>query len=289
VAGAGRVLIDRAVAVEDALEAAGLTVHGWLSATQLAQLLRDGFDPAARSNTDPADDAAAGEELSVAAAMAGPTAMVDQWSAVRHGAGWSTTLQVIRPPSRPATGDVLQHLLIGIPARRRMSLLYVPTSMHVAERRAHTEQLSTEAEEAFRARWGFATSARHRRAHTDAAVREAELVDGRAVYRAIWLITVTAADPAALDAAVGQVDAAARQWGGASPADRHPTSKHSRSPSRCAGVHDDARSQGQKARVAEHAVGVVHSAWDDRQVPRMPIRRTVVTAGSVLDRRSGSR
>jgi hypothetical protein len=215
-AGAGRVLIDRAVAVEDALQAAGLTVHGWLSATQLAGVLRDGFHPPVGNRTDaqPAGrDSPAGEDTALAAAMAGPAAMVDQWSAVRHDGGWSTTLQVIRPPSRPVTGDFLQHLLIGVPARRRMSLLYVPTSMHVAERRAQTEQVSTEAEEAVRARWGFATSARHRRAHTDAAVREAELVDGRAVYRVVWLVTVTATDPAALDAAVGQVDAAARRCG----------------------------------------------------------------------------
>lgn len=213
-AGAGRVLIDRAVAVEDALQAAGLTVHGWLSAVQLAGVLRDGFHTMAGSHADtgPGGEGGAGD-AAVAAAMAGPAAMVDQWSAVRHDAGWSTTLQVIRPPSRPVTGDFLQHLLVGVPARRRMSLLYVPTSMHVAERRAQTEQVSTEAEEAVRARWGFATSARHRRAHTDAAVREAELVDGRAVYRVVWLVTVTADDPAALDAAVGQVDAAARRCG----------------------------------------------------------------------------
>ena len=39
------------------------------------------------------------------------------------------------------------------------------------------------------------------------------MVEGRAVYRVVWLITVTADDPAALDAAIGQVDAAARRCG----------------------------------------------------------------------------
>ncbi len=219
--GAGRVLMERAVAVEDALQAAGLSVHGWLSATQIARLLRTAFDPAShhRPGDEPALSGAedtggpAGEALPVAVATAGPTALVDQWSALRHDGGWSTTWQVIRPPSRPVTGDFLQHLLIGVAARRRMSLLYVPTSMHVAERRAQTDQVSTEAEEAVRARWGFASSARHRRAHADAASREAELVEGRAVYRVVWLITVTADDPAALDAADGQVEAAARRCG----------------------------------------------------------------------------
>jgi hypothetical protein len=139
--------------------------------------------------------------------------MVDQWSAVRHDSGWSTTLQVVRPPSQPVTGDFLQHLLIGVPAERRMSLLFVPTSMHVAERRAQTQQVSSDAEQAVRARWGFGTSARHRRAHGDAARREAELVEGRAVYRVVWLVTVTATDLPGLQAAVGQAEAAARRCG----------------------------------------------------------------------------
>ena len=210
--GGGAVLMDRAVTVEETLRAAGLEVHGWLPARAIAQVLRVGFDPAARTQLDAgSDDVTAGGGVDPAAA--GPRGMVDQWSAVRHDSGWSTTLQVIRPPSRPVTGDFLQHLLIGVPAERRMSLLYVPTSMQVAERRAQTQQVSADAEQAVRARWGFGTSARHHRAHGDAARREAELVDGRAVYRVVWLITVTAADPPGLQAAVGQAEAAARRCG----------------------------------------------------------------------------
>ena len=70
-----------------------------------------------------------------------------------------------------------------------------------------------ESEQALRVRWGFAASARHRRSHGDAAQREADLVDGRAVFRLVWTITVTGASPAELDAAVGQVEAAARRCG----------------------------------------------------------------------------
>jgi hypothetical protein len=232
-AGAGAVLIDRAAAVEDGLRAAGLEVHGWLSARQIAHVLTVGFDPSAHHRHDPgldpsADnhhnevDAAAGDDiggeegdagLGAVVGSCGPAGLVDGWSALRHPGGWSTSLQVVRPPSRPVTGDFLQHLLIGVPAVRRMSLLYVPTAMHQAERRAQSQQVSTEAEAQVRARWGFGLSARHRREHADAAAREAELVAGRAVYRVVWLVTVTAGDPAGLDVAVGQVEAAARRCG----------------------------------------------------------------------------
>jgi hypothetical protein len=232
-AGAGAVLIDRAAAVEDGLRAAGLEVHGWLSARQIAQLLTVGFDPGAYHRHDPAldrptddhneadantvepgdDDEVGDGGLGAVVAACGPGGLVDGWSALRHPGGWSTSLQVVRPPSRPVTGDFLQHLLIGVPAVRRMSLLYVPTAMHQAERRAQSQQVSTEAEAQVRARWGFGLSARHRREHADAAAREAELVAGRAVFRVVWLVTVTAADPGGLDVAVGQVEAAARRCG----------------------------------------------------------------------------
>ena len=147
----------------------------------------------------------------VVAAAVGPTGMVDGWSSVRHDSGWSATFQVARPPSRPVTGEFLQHLLLGVPARRRMSLLYVPTPAATAERRAQTQQVSTESEQTLRARWGFGTSARQRRAWQDAAQREEDLVEGRAVYRIVWLITVTAPTADGLEAAAGQVEAAARR------------------------------------------------------------------------------
>ncbi|HVL97897.1 MAG TPA: SCO6880 family protein [Egibacteraceae bacterium] len=59
--------------------------------------------------------------------------------------------------------------------------------------------------------WGFGTSARQRRAWHDAAQREEDLVEGRTVYRVVWLVTVTATTPAELETAVGQVEAAARR------------------------------------------------------------------------------
>jgi hypothetical protein len=216
-AGGGRdaaatLLLDRAATIEDALRAVGIEVHGWLPARALAQLLRVAFDPAARRQLDarPADVNDGG---GADPATAGPLGLVDSWSALRLASGWATTLQVTGPPSRPVTGEFLQHLLIGVPAERRMSLLYVPTPMSVAERRAQTQQVTADSEQALRARWGFAASARHARAHDDAARREHDLIEGRAVYRLVWTITITAPSPGELDAAVGQVETAGRRCG----------------------------------------------------------------------------
>ncbi|MFP5252298.1 MAG: SCO6880 family protein [Actinomycetes bacterium] len=209
-AGAAAVLMDRATVVEETLRAAGLDVRGWLPAPALGRVLRAAFDPAADADApDCDDDPAALRQID--AATVGPTGMADGWSTVRHDSGWSTTFQVSRPPSRPVTGEFLQHLLLGVPARRRMSLLYVPTPAATAERRAQTQQVSTESEQTLRARWGFGTSARQRRAWQDAAQREEDLAEGRAVYRIVWLITVTAATPDELEAAASQVEAAARR------------------------------------------------------------------------------
>lgn len=206
--GAARVLMDRATTIEEALRGAGLDVHGWLSAAAIGRVLRVGYDPAARPGLD---GTLVDNDGGVTPAAAGPTGMVDGWSAVRHDSGWSTTLQIIRPPARPVCGDFLQNLMIGVPAERRMSILYVPTPVATAERRAQTQQVSTESEQALRARWGFGTSARQRRQHDDAVQREQDLVEGRTVFKVVWLLTVTAPTPAELDTAVGQVEAAARR------------------------------------------------------------------------------
>ena len=208
--GAAQVLMDRAATIEDALAAAGVDVHGWLPARAVAGLLRAGFDPASRATQDDRpDDVNDGGRAEVAAAS--PAGMVDGWSTVRHDSGWSATLQIVRPPSRPVAGDFLQHLLIGVPAERRLSILYVPMPMAAAERQAQTAQVATESEQHVRARLGFATTARQRRHHDDAARREADLVEGRAVYQVVWLVTVTGPTPAELDTAIGQVEAAARR------------------------------------------------------------------------------
>ncbi len=210
--GAATVLLDRAVQVEEALAGAGIEVHGWLPARQVAALLRVSFDPAAADQFDVrGDDVTDGAGCDPTAA--GPAGMVESWASLKLDSGWAVTLQVAGPPTRPVTGEFLQHLLIGVPAARRMSLLYVPTPAQTAERRAQTQQVTAESEQALRVRWGFAASARHRRSHGDAAQREADLVDGRAVFRLVWTLTVTGASPAELDAAVGQVEAAARRCG----------------------------------------------------------------------------
>ena len=208
--GAARLLMDRAATLEEALTATGIEVSGWLPARAIAQVLRTAFDPAAdRAGADRHGDVTTGGGTSPA--VAGPAGMAENWSTLRHDSGWSTTLQVAGPPTRPVTGDFLQHLLIGVPARRRMSLLYVPTPMATAERRAQTEQVSTESEQALRTRLGFGASARQRREQGDAARREADLVAGRAVYRLVWLLTVTADDPQQLEAAVAEIEAAGRR------------------------------------------------------------------------------
>lgn len=59
--------------------------------------------------------------------------------------------------------------------------------------------------------WPVLRPARQRRAWQDAAQREEDLVEGRAVYRIVWLITVTAPTADGLEAAAGQVEAAARR------------------------------------------------------------------------------
>lgn len=211
-AGAVTVLCDRAAQVEDALRRAGLVVHGWLPARRIAEVIRTAYDPLARLELDDRpDDVHEGGGVAVEAA--GPAAVDDGWWSARHDSGYSTTLQVIRPPTRPVTGDFLQHLLVGVAAERRLSLLFHPQSSARAERTVQAQQVSNASDQQLRRRWGFTSTARQERELADARRREEDVAAGRTVMRVIWLVTVVGTDLDELESGVGQVEAAARRCG----------------------------------------------------------------------------
>lgn len=207
IAGAANVLLDRAARIEAQLTASGLQVHGWLSAGTIAAVLRVAFDPAAATSLPTDGDG----NPDVSPPACGPWAMNAGWAAVRHDSGWSTSFEVVRPPARPVTPDFLQHLLVGVPAQRRLSLLHVPMVAEQAERDAKSRQISADAEASIRSRFGFGVTRRQVREHEDATRQEEDVVDGRGMFRLVWLLTVTAPDPQQLEAAAGQVEAAARK------------------------------------------------------------------------------
>jgi len=207
IAGAANVLLDRAARIESQLTASGLQVCGWLPASTIAAVLRVAFDPAAH-NWLPTDDHG---NPDVSQSACGPWAINPGWAAVQHDSGWSTSFEVVRPPARPVTPDFLQHLLIGVPAQRRLSLLHVPLAADQAERDAKSRQISADAEATIRSRFGFGVTRRQEREHDDATRQEDDVVDGRAMFRLVWLLTVTAPDPHQLETAAGQVEAAARK------------------------------------------------------------------------------
>lgn len=207
VQGAANVLLDRAARIETQLAATGLAIHGWLSAGAIAAVLRTGFDPAAAASL-PTDDHG---NPHVSAAACGPWAMHAGWDAVRHDSGWSTSFEVVRPPTRPVNPDFLAHLLTDVAVARRMSLLYVPMVAEQAERDALSRQISADAEATIRSKFGFGVTRRQQLEHDDATRQEHDLVDGRSMFRLVWLVTVTAPDPQQLEAAAGLVESAARK------------------------------------------------------------------------------
>lgn len=202
--GATRVLLDRAATVEDLLASAGIVLTGWLAPAAVAGMVRDAYT----GDGTPLPDV---DDVELAATAAGPTAVDESWRTVRHDGGWSATVQIVQPPTRPVPGDVLQHLLIGLPGRHRMSILSVPTAQATAERRAQTQQVTAESEAHLRHRLGFGASARQYRHRDDAARREADVVDGRTVHQVTWLLTVTADTLDDLERDLATIEAAARR------------------------------------------------------------------------------
>ncbi|MGH3847938.1 MAG: SCO6880 family protein, partial [Pseudonocardiaceae bacterium] len=84
--GAAQVLRGDMAGVESSLRAASLTVERWLTAAELAVVIRQAYDPAADRlrPTDP------GADLSTA----GPVAVHEQWDHLRHDGAYSAVLWV---------------------------------------------------------------------------------------------------------------------------------------------------------------------------------------------------
>ncbi|MBW3549471.1 MAG: MFS transporter [Proteobacteria bacterium] len=108
-------------------------------------------------------------------------------------------------------GNILAPLLVGVTGMRSIAVTMEPVSSLRAHREVEHAVLKGLADEELRARAGFTSTARRRRAQETAARREQELADGHADYRLAGYVTVTAGSLDQLEAACGEVEQAAQQ------------------------------------------------------------------------------
>lgn len=194
------------------LAGADLVVEGMLTPRMVASVLRTAFDPFARPGLA-RRAAASKDEQGTQPGNAWPLATQTAWSSYRSGDVCHSTYWIAQWPRSAVGADFLTPLLVGTTVMRTVSLTMQPISPLRAHRDVEHAVLKGQADEELRARAGFATTARRRRAQETAARRERELADGHADYRLAGYVTVTAGSSAELSAACSEVEQAAHQSG----------------------------------------------------------------------------
>ncbi|MFE4664548.1 SCO6880 family protein [Streptomyces sp. NPDC056716] len=204
--GAFTVLEQTTASVTQAVRSAGLTVTGWLTATEIAAVIRTAYDPKAaprlqqwstsgRAETDPA--------------AAGPVVQVEHHDRVITDTARHATYWIENWPRTETSPGFLHGLLFSAGVRRTLSLIYVPQQLDAALRDVQRTKASIVADAGERRRRGQVDSEADSIEYADARTRERQLIAGHADVDLTGLLTVSAETDALLDAACAQVETAA--------------------------------------------------------------------------------
>jgi len=196
-----------------------IPVAGALTPRQLATHIRTGFDPTTTMTA--AHRAAHHGPDGVTAADPGPMATEETWGTLRTDGFHHATFWIGEWPRLDVGCDVLAPLLLSDRMRRAVSVVMEPLDTARAIRGIERRAAAFDDDDHLRARGGWRQTGRRRRARQALDEQETELVAGHAPYRFSGYLTVTHADPAALEDECRQVTTLAarvhldlrRMWG----------------------------------------------------------------------------
>lgn len=200
-AGAAAVLAGDMTNLEVALRSASLVVKNWLTAGELAVVIRRAYDPTVTiAATDPG-----------ATMAAGPAAVDEQWDHLRHDTGYSTVLWISQWPSIE-TGPSFLHALIFDPGiRRSLCLIARPLGPGQALREIRKEKVDYITDRQQKAKTGRIIDLSDDQEYADVLARESALVAGHADMRYSGFLTITAPTLDELRAAVAHTQRLASQ------------------------------------------------------------------------------
>jgi len=200
--GAAAILSADMVALEHGLRTSGLRVEHWLSASELAAIVRSAYDPA--SNILP-------HQPGATMTTAGPVAISEHWDRFRSDSGWSAVLWVSDWPRIDVPPHFLHALVFSPGVRKSISIVAHPlgtTEALKAIRREKTEAISDSAQ---KAKIGQIQDLSDIQEYDDLLDRERALISGHADVAFSGFIAISAPTEDALSAAVSQIERAASQ------------------------------------------------------------------------------
>lgn len=204
--GAFTVLEQTTSAIAQAARSAGLTVTGWLTAREIAAVIRTAYDPAALSALQQWSNAGRAE---ADPAAAGPVVQVEEYDRLATDSARHATYWVEDWPRTETSAGFLHRLMFTAGVRRSLSLIYVPQGLESALRDVQRKKAAIIADANERARRGHVDAEADSVEYADVKTRERQLIAGHADVALTGLLTVSAATDATLDAACAQIETAA--------------------------------------------------------------------------------
>jgi hypothetical protein len=189
-------------ALEHSLRAADLHFDGWLGAAALAVIVRQAYDPAASLRVD---------WPGATVGRAGPVALSEHWSYLRHDSGFSTVLWISEWPRQDVAPNFLHSVVFAQGVRRSLSLVAHPLGAQEALRRIRKEKTEAITDSAQRAKIGQIQDLSDHQQYEDVITREQALIAGHADMEFSGFLVVTAPSRDELSAAVAQIEQAVSQ------------------------------------------------------------------------------
>jgi hypothetical protein len=203
--GAASVLRQEMGTLTTALRSADLNPSGWLTAGDVAVILRSAYDPAIAAVLE--RHGSIGREL----ATAGPVAVTETWGGLRTDSARHTVLWISEWPRSLVYPGFLAPLALSSGIQRSLSLLYTPLRSDIAARDIRKKKVEYISDATQRARIGQIEDAAQTAEYHDVLQQESELTAGHGVLRYSGLISVSAPTEAELESAVAAIEQAAIQ------------------------------------------------------------------------------
>jgi hypothetical protein len=200
--GAFSVLAQLTSTFDQAARTAGLTPTGWLTAREIAAVVRTSYDPKALATLDRWSTAGRPE---AEPAAAGPVVVVEKADHIATDSAVHATYWVENWPRTETSAGFLHQLLFTGGVRRTLSLSYEPKNLDAALRK----KSSVIADAAERARRGQVDSEADSIEYQDIKSRERQLIAGHADVALTGLLTVSADTEDELRTACAVVETAA--------------------------------------------------------------------------------
>ncbi|WP_129838099.1 SCO6880 family protein [Streptomyces sp. RFCAC02] len=204
--GAFTVLSQTTAGVTQAVRNAGLTVTGWLTAPQVAGVIRSAYDPTARTALQQWSPSGRTE---ADPAAAGPVVQIEEHDRLATDTARHVTYWVENWPRTETGASFLHGLLFTGGVRRCLSLIHTPQDLDRALRDIRRTKAGILADAAERARRGQVAAEADDVEYQDVISRERQLIAGHASVGLTGLLTISAPDDTALDAACTQIETAA--------------------------------------------------------------------------------